>query len=235
MIEWNKVKYIDCMDEKEGLLSLPDKSIDLCLTDPPFNVKYKKKSSMDKRKVSSYDDFRLDYDLWCESWFKELERICNTIIIHCGKVNLEMWYKIKAPYDIIIWYPFSMSPSYGRACWSWRMHPFICYGKFGKRRLHKDVYPLPLKFKHKGQLIHSCPLNFQIVSKMIEELKPQSFIDPFMGSGTTAEVCIKLGIPYIGYEINPIYKHDIDLRIKKGISCIKSPRNVSYWLKKVEK
>ena len=62
-------------------------------------------------------------------------------------------------------------------------------------------------------------------------MKPVSVIDPFIGSGTTAEVCIKLGIPYIGYEINPIYKHDIDIRINSGISCIKSPRNVSYWLK----
>ena len=40
MIKWNKVKYIDCMDEKEGLPSLPDKSIDLCLTDPPYNVNF---------------------------------------------------------------------------------------------------------------------------------------------------------------------------------------------------
>ena len=40
MIEWNIVKYIDCMDEKEGLPSLPDKSIDLCITDPPWNIKY---------------------------------------------------------------------------------------------------------------------------------------------------------------------------------------------------
>ena len=39
-------------------------------------------------------------------------------------------------------------------------------------------------------------------------------IDPFIGSGTTAEECIKLGIPYLGYEINKVYKQDIDLRLK---------------------
>ena len=44
-MKWNTVKYIDCMDVEEGLPSLPEKSIDLCLTDFPYGVKY-------------------DYDVW---------------------------------------------------------------------------------------------------------------------------------------------------------------------------
>ena len=52
---------------------------------------------------------------------------------------------------------------------------------------------------------------------LLEDLKPKSVIDPFMGSGTTAEVCLKLGIPYCGYEKEIIYKQDIDKRIKRGI------------------
>lgn len=47
MIEWNTVKYIDCMDLDEGLPSLPDKSIDLCFTDPPWLNQYK---GYDRRK-----------------------------------------------------------------------------------------------------------------------------------------------------------------------------------------
>lgn len=34
-----------------------------------------------------------------------------------------------------------------------------------------------------------------------------------MGSGTTAVVCISLGIKWIGYEINKIYEKGMDIRI----------------------
>ena len=39
--ELNTCYYIDCMDKEQGLPSLPDKSFDLCLTDPPYNIKFK--------------------------------------------------------------------------------------------------------------------------------------------------------------------------------------------------
>jgi DNA modification methylase len=38
-----------------------------------------------------------------------------------------------------------------------------------------------------------------------------------MGSGTTAEVCETLGIPWLGYEIMEEYAPDIQLRIQRGI------------------
>ena len=225
-MEWNRVHYIDCMDPEKGLPSLPDKSIDLGFTDPKFNVKYKSKSSMKRLNTIPYEDYMIPekYKEWSSLWFKEMKRICNTLIIHCGKVNLKMWYEIEAPYDIIIWYPFSMSPSPGKASWSCRMHPFICYGKFGKKRLNKDVYPLPLKLAHKGKLVHTCPLNLTIVEQMIEQLKPTSVLDPFIGSGTTAEVCTKLGIPWIGYEINEVYSQDINKRLK---GCKREPKQTT--------
>ena len=68
-IEWNQVKYIDCMDEKEGLPSLTDKSIDLCLTDPPWNVKYK---GGGPRQIKVKNKYKDDYKMkWNHSWLNE--------------------------------------------------------------------------------------------------------------------------------------------------------------------
>ncbi|MFW9973176.1 MAG: hypothetical protein ACFFDF_23535, partial [Candidatus Odinarchaeota archaeon] len=103
-IEWNKVYYCDCLNLKSGLPSLPDKSIDLCITDPPFNVGIKassKSTPPSKRKIKAnaivYEDNRVDYDIWCYTWFQELKRICNMIIIYCGGQNLSLWIKIEKP------------------------------------------------------------------------------------------------------------------------------------------
>ena len=213
MIEWNKVIYADCMNPINGLPTLPDKSIDLGFVDPQFNVKYKKKTLM-KDNVIPYNDNIENYEEWCRGWLNELLRICNTVLIHCGKVNISLWYSIKLPYDIIFWHPSNASSSFGKASWVTLLHPFLCYGKFGKRRLNKDLYSYPLTFSHKNQLIHPCPLNNVIVEDLISQLKPTSVIDCFMGSGTTAEVCTKLGIKWLGYEINEVYSQDITTRLK---------------------
>jgi adenine specific DNA methylase Mod len=42
-------------------------------------------------------------------------------------------------------------------------------------------------------------------------------LDPFMGSGTTAEVAIKHDRQYLGCELNPEYKTLQDERIRKAI------------------
>lgn len=41
-------------------------------------------------------------------------------------------------------------------------------------------------------------------------------LDPFMGSGTTALVCQKLGRKFIGFEINPDYIKIANQRLKEN-------------------
>lgn len=58
MIEINKVY---CMEALELLKTLPDKSVDLCLTDPPYGI-------------------NLNYDVYLdteENWFKLMEKIIS--------------------------------------------------------------------------------------------------------------------------------------------------------------
>jgi DNA modification methylase len=40
-------------------------------------------------------------------------------------------------------------------------------------------------------------------------------LDPFMGSGTTAEVALRLSRQYLGFELNPEYKQLAENRLKK--------------------
>ena len=52
-----EVRFCDCI---AGMKELGDKSFDLCLTDPPFNVKY---NGLGKT-CSPYKDDRSDYEQW---------------------------------------------------------------------------------------------------------------------------------------------------------------------------
>ncbi len=220
MIEWNKVKYIDCMDEKEGMPSLPDKSIDLGFTDPPYNVKFtgEKKGLKPGMRERKYFDKRDNYLEWCQSWFNELKRICEGILIHCGFTNLNMWIKyIEEPRDIIYHYKEDVQ-SQSSLSHLTKITPILCYGSL--RRF--AINPIKIKNKYdkfRGNFHHPCPLNYGLVFKILQRQKPSSVIDPFMGSGTTAFCCKQLNIKYFGYEIDEVYKTDLKYRI--GQSKIK--------------
>ena len=68
---------------------------------------------------------------------------------------------------------------------------------------------------------HTSPKNTALWYRIVKGINPISVIDPFLGSGTTAEVCVKLGIPWLGFEINEVYSQDINKRLK---NCKKEPK-----------
>ncbi|MBU0760332.1 MAG: DNA methyltransferase [Nanoarchaeota archaeon] len=63
--EEHKIIHGDCLKE---LPKIPDNSIDLVITDPPFNI---------GKKYNSYADTKTkeDYIKWCESWLSECARV----------------------------------------------------------------------------------------------------------------------------------------------------------------
>jgi DNA modification methylase len=234
MIEWNTVKYIDCMDKKEGLPSLPDKSIDLCLTDPPYNIGYKfSVGSNEKRRRRGgihYNDNIPNYYGWCHQWFGELLRVCNKIIFTPGTQNLKFWYENYDPIDIFIYYKKN-------GCFGGRVsvfncfEPFLYFGKSKQYFLYNVMEETStVGFLKKQRISHASPKNRNIWYRIIASLNPESVIDPFLGSGTTAEVCTKLGIPWIGYELNEVYSQDINKRLR---NCKKEPNQIQLeeWIK----
>ncbi len=234
MIEWNIVKYIDCMDEKEGLPSLPDKSIDVCISDIPFNVNLNpsdKRIDPEHRTINPdkimYEDKRPDYDQWCIEWFQELERICNGIVLQVGEKNLSMWCKIKEPKGLA----FHLKPNsrtLSPVAYRNMIAILIFYGKTNRMNNNFFNYYVNSGFLRKNtkqkNLIHPCPLRFDFWNDLIMRLNPKSVIDPFLGSGTTAESCTKLGIPWLGYELNEIYSQDINKRLK---NCVTDPQQIT--------
>ena len=214
-----EVRFCDCMDILQGLQSLEDKSRDLGITDIPFgvdlNTKGKIKGKWDNLNKESikYKDIPQDHKELMRNVFNEFERICNGFIIYCGGVNLSFFITLKKPRQVIYRYA-SNCFSNGSLSFRRTIFPMVCYGKFNNR-VGNDLFDYPSRsgWYRNNNMIHPCPLNMDFWTDLIYQIKPDSILDPFLGSGTTAEVCEKLGIPWLGYELNEVYLQDIEKRL----------------------
>ena len=207
-IPWNQVLYVDNMNTTDGLPSLPDQSIELCLTDPPYGVNYK---GGHENKDVNYTDELLPFD-----WLEEVLRICKGIIFTPGMNAMYKYIKYKEPKNLL---RFAYYPSNGKRC---HVDPILTYGTITRLTHMRDIKEFPHQ-KYEG-FLHPSPKSRYLWEYILKKLKPKSVLDCFMGSGTTAEVCTKFGIKWVGYELNPIYKQDIDKRLRY---CKKEPQQIS--------
>lgn len=67
--------------------------------------------------------------------------------------------------------------------------------------------------------IHCTVKPLELIEKLVEMIVPLQqnniVIDPFLGSGTTAVACKKLGVSYVGIDINQYYLDIAQLRLNK--------------------
>ena len=216
---FGECRFCDNMDETHGLPSLEEKSWDLCLTDPPFNVNAKAHSQAKKKRedhVKEYNDNIENWDEFNLTWYNLIMEKCNCLIFTPGHVNVQWWYRNTEPRDFII----HVKPN-GHGITSLFFHSkqemLLCYGKF-PRKMFMNVHVISLLngFRREDFWIHPHPKNLKLWNRIIKDVQPQSVLDPFLGSGTTAEVCESLGIPWLGYEIMEEYAPDIEKRIERG-------------------
>lgn len=83
----------------------------------------------------------------------------------------------------------------------------------------KDVWVYPrIHAQDPEREGHPTQKPLEIINRLILSSCPQegTVLDPFMGSGTTAESCILNNRNYVGFEINGVYCENIFSRIKKA-------------------
>jgi len=189
----------------------------LCLTDPPYGINYKDKYKHKHKKSINYLDIIKFVDYL--DWFKELKRICKGIIFTPGLKYLYNWIRLEQPkYILKFLYYFDNGAVI-------HYDPLLFYGKIDRFSYLRDV--IQIKAQKYSGFLHTSPKSFEGWYHIVKILDPKSVIDPFMGSGTTAEVCTKLGIPWLGYEINEVYSQDINKRLK---NCKKEPKQVKLQI-----
>lgn len=196
MIELDTIFNQDCL---MGLKTLPDKSIDLILTDPPYGKKADKGTNgfgaaKNRRYTGGWDKEAPPQEV-----FNEMFRVAKNLIIFGGN-----------------YFGNVLPPS---NCWIfWDKKGDIAFqNPFADGELIYTTFKKPVKkivFRQQGFITDSKDKRYhptqkptELVQTLIEMFSEpgQVICDPFLGSGTTAIAAVKAGKHYIGYEIDPGY------------------------------
>jgi site-specific DNA-methyltransferase (adenine-specific) len=208
--QWvNKIINGDCL---KLMKNLPDKSVDLVLTDPPYNAK----NIGPHHRVYSAGQMQLperEYKRFCKAWFKEADRIGKVLVFTPGIANVCFYPQ---PHWIICWHkPAAVSFNRMGGFNAWE--PIMVYGK-SKVRIGQDYVKVnTLNWSPGIEKNHPCPKPPSLWEWIIERFSKKGGIvlDPMIGSGTTAVVAQRLDRQFIGMDVNPEYCQMTEERLKQ--------------------
>ena len=200
----NATLYLgDCM---ELMATLPDKSIDLCICDPPYGIidHSTRNKSKNGKKAYCYDTKVKEWDNPPdEKYFKELFRVSKYQIIWGGnyfalppKKNFIIYYKANIPEG------FSMAQcEYAWTNIDGNASIFKHFPKQDSNRFHPTQKPVALyKF---------------LLSKYAKQ--KDKILDTHFGSGSIAVACNELGFNLTASEIDEDYFNAACKRIEEAV------------------
>ena len=235
-----RLNYIDNVDCLEGLKDVPDHSVDVIITDPPYGTT---RNNWDN--VVPFDR------LWCE--FERITKDNAAVVVFsqqpfAAQVILSnpdmfryewIWEKqqgtghlnakkmpLKAHENILIFY--KKLPTYNPQM-RVGFKPYTCKSGRGSTNYgsqesvttvsNGERYPVDvLKFaSDKG--LHPTQKPVALLEYLVKTYSNPGDVvfDPFMGSGTTAVACLRTGRHYIGFELSAEYCQIAEQRVTEAI------------------
>jgi DNA modification methylase len=210
MTEVNKIYNADCLD---GLKSLPDDSIDCCITDPPYGIGYQSAWRIDKSdwKPKILNDEQPFID-WIEPLFKKLKTGGRLVCFYRWDVQNEFLAEIsRVGFDVksqIVWDKVShgMGDLSGEFAPQHELMIYATKGRYEfKKKRPKTVYKC-LRISG-SDLIHPNEKPVPLLAAIIRDIttKGELVIDPFGGSFSTALAAHQEGRKFISYELHEEY------------------------------
>ncbi len=221
------VNKIICGDCLEVMKQIPDKSVDLVLTDPPYNMGYSGRGIVNK--FTTFENDVMDEQAhtdWFNSILQQLNRVLKdntSIYIYIDFRNYARIYSIVSKYfsikNCIVWDKGSI----GMGQHYRFQHEFIIYAIKGNFKLIIDKRNVSdiWQFNREPATFYQHPTQKPLYA-MKKPLKHATIagnivLDPFLGSGTTAVACKELGRKYIGIEISPEYCKIANERLRQEV------------------
>jgi len=207
----NKIICGDCL---EVMKEMSDKCVDLVLTDPPYGIGESNEKNASRGKLAdptNYGHYEWDSEKIDVGYFIEIKRISRNQVIFGGNYYGNIlgdtscylvWDKMNYTSDFadceLAWTSFDSAVRIFR--WQWM-------GMLQQDMSRKEIRTHPTQ--------KPLALFTWILKKYTKE--SDLILDPFLGSGTTAEACKLLKRNFIGIEINPEYCKIAEERLAQGV------------------
>jgi len=200
----------DCL---EVMKEMPDESVDMVLTDPPYGMDYQsnRRTATDKfRKIEQ--DSGLD---WIGGFSRELYRLmkpntagyvfCSWHKVDVFKQALERNFKIK---NLLVWVKNNHGSGDLKGAYAPK-HEFVFFFHKGRSLLRDGRRPDILEYSKVsgGKMVHPTEKPVDMLERMVRDSSDSSDVvfDPFMGSGTTGVAAKNLNRDFIGIELDEEY------------------------------
>lgn len=222
------LKQGDC---KNLLATIPDKTIDLVVTDPPYIIETKGAGiykTADKKYIHELEGMK---DGYSSEILDELCRVMKQINCYffCSQKQiiplLDYFVKNKkCNYNILSWHKSNPVPACGNKYLTDTEYILFFREKGVKVRGNystKSTYYTTTKNQSDKRLYkHPTVKPLNIVTNLIVNSSDVNdvILDPFSGSGTTAVACINTQRNFIGMEINPEYYNIAKQRIDNTLN-----------------
>lgn len=234
--ELNKIYCIDCL---EGLKKIPNNSVDLIVTDPPFCIEMDKiKENRSGRFTSGISDYKEQKELPYQklsSYFFRVLKDNRHLYMFCDEKQIGKWFdnltKVGFRFEnVLVWDKKWAGYLLGSRGYRYALQTeFIIYCSKGRRKRNGDQFksnvlrfsrvvkhhqkPYDKKEKHPTQK----PID--LISEMIKESSREREIvlDAFIGTGTTALSCKFLNREFIGFELSPEYVKIANKRLAQEV------------------
>ncbi len=211
-MEMNKIYNENCL---EGMKRIPDNSIDLIVTDPPYE--FETRGSGFHKKRDYYDEIAargLAKGI-TEEYLVEMERIMKStnIYLFCNKNQLRMYFDFykEKNCDLLVWHKLNPIPIVNNKYLSDVEYIFFARDKgvrvAGVYHSLSKVYTSNVNKKDLNMFHHPTVKPLPLVQRLITNSSNVGDVvfDPFLGSGTTAVAAMNENRKFLGFEINNEY------------------------------
>lgn len=239
-----RLNYIDKIDCLEGLAQIPDNSVDLILTDPPYSSggafsgdrksrtgtkyaddKYNGASALpdfsgDNMDQLGFMEFTRQVFAKCREKTKPEGVVCafidwRNLPALCTSLQAAGWVWR----GIAIWNKPNGRPQKGRFR---NEFEFVVWGSNGPMPFDRGVGCLPGYYRYPNVAAkdrqHQTEKPLQLIEDLMEIVpKGATVLDPFMGSGTTAVAAVRTDRNFIGFELGEEYHRIATERVEAAV------------------
>jgi DNA modification methylase len=206
LLELNKIY---CIDALEGLKQLEDNSIDLVVTDPPYNI---------GKDFKNENLSEIEYIKFLSPILDELARVIkpkhSVIIFFDNGKNLPLFWKCLFNSKLVfqkgctMYKPNDCSMPHNRILRTSEVFyvlsktPELCHS--GEKYIHDCLI---MNHGSKEDFYHPSVKDLKTIKEIVlsHSCIGETVLDPFSGSGTTLVACKKLERDFIGFEISAEY------------------------------